>query len=123
MIVIFILSSKQGIVVTDEYAVNFIVFKTLHIMEYALLYILFYRALSEGKKDRKHNALKIAYILTILYAASDEIHQTFVPTREGTIRDGIIDSIGASLSWIFLTTLLPKIPTKLKHLAANLQII
>ncbi len=33
--------------------------------------------------------------LAALYAATDEFHQTFVPSREGCLRDVAIDSSGA----------------------------
>ena len=40
---------------------------------------------------------KIAAIFAVLYAASDEFHQLFVPGRAGSIRDVIIDGTGAVL--------------------------
>jgi VanZ family protein len=42
------------------------------------------------------------------------VHQTFVPTREGTLRDVIIDGIGAALAWYTLARLLPKAPRRRK---------
>jgi VanZ family protein len=58
-------------------------------------------------------------VLAVLYAISDEVHQSFVPTREGTLRDVIIDAIGALLAWTALTQLLHTLPAKLKKWAAN----
>lgn len=102
MVVIFILSSRQRIAVSDEYAWNFVVFKTLHMIEYAVLFTLLFRAFLEGKKTNKHAAMKKAFILAILYAISDEVHQTFVPTREGTLRDVLIDVSGISIMYLIL---------------------
>jgi Predicted integral membrane protein len=46
-----------------------------------------------------------AFLLTVLYAASDEIHQTFVDGRSGELRDVLIDSSGA-LVGVFLYLLI-----------------
>jgi len=43
----------------------------------------------------------LAIIISVLYAVSDEIHQLFVPTREGKIRDVLIDSLGILLSFVY----------------------
>jgi len=36
-----------------------------------------------------------AVVLTFLYGVSDELHQTFVPGRDGNVADAIFDLIGA----------------------------
>ncbi len=95
MLIIFLLSSRQRVGVSETYWINFFIFKTLHVIEYAFLYALTLRALASGKQPSK-KTYSIALLVTILYAISDEMHQTFVPTREGTLRDVIIDSIGAT---------------------------
>lgn len=106
MIVIFLLSSRQSVSVSPDYWLNFLFFKTLHVVEYAILFILYTRGLG--------GRFSYAFLLTILYAVTDEIHQTAVPTREGRVRDVIIDGIGAGIAWISMVTLLPKGPKKLK---------
>lgn len=114
MVIIFVLSGRESVQVADEPILNFLFFKTLHVIEYAVLFILYFRAL-------KNKAA--AFFLTLLYAATDEIHQMFVPTREGKFRDVIIDAIGATLAWISITHLLPRVPKKLRALAKSLEII
>jgi hypothetical protein len=43
----------------------------------------------------------LAFVLTVLYAVSDEYHQTFVPGRNGTPADALIDAAGAGLGlWL-----------------------
>ncbi len=42
--------------------------------------------------------IRYAWILTALYAASDEIHQGFTPGREPTAMDWGIDMAGATLA-------------------------
>jgi VanZ family protein len=110
MALIFALSSRHSVTVSSEYVLNFLFFKTLHVMEYAVLYALVYRA--------SDNFLS-SFIITILYAVSDELHQTLVPTREGKLRDVIIDALGATLAWHTLRQLLPKAPKKLKNWAKH----
>lgn len=99
MITIFLLSSRQNIGVAEEEAVNFAVFKTLHIIEYAVLYFLLFRAIIKTTKLEKNpwHAMLWAAAIAVLYGISDEIHQTFVPSRTGKIRDVFIDIIGISL--------------------------
>lgn len=116
MVLIFLGSTRQRIVVSQEYTINFLFFKTLHVLEYGFLYLLTYRAmkLSYPKKTMPFWSWW-AFVIVILYASSDEIHQLFVVTREGTVRDVIIDGLGATLSWISIQKLLPRLPKKLQH--------
>lgn len=68
---------------------DFIVKKTAHVTEYAILFWLTWRA---------NKSLKQTLIMCVLFALSDEWHQTFVPGREGTLRDVGFDTIGMLLS-------------------------
>jgi VanZ family protein len=119
MVVIFFFSSRQKVAVSNADTINFLFFKTLHVLEYSFLMIL---ALRATKKTLRTRHVLLALAICIVYAISDEIHQTFVPTREGRLRDVIIDTTGASFAWIFLQYGLPKMPKKLKDLARSLQI-
>ena len=122
MIVIFLFSSRQKVAVTDSYALSFLFFKTLHLIEYTFLYIVSFRAfLNTGMK--KSRAYCFAFILTVGYAITDEVHQRFVPTREGRLRDVIIDGLGGAIGWIILTQFVPKAPKKLKLLAKQWQLL
>ncbi|OGK22791.1 hypothetical protein A3C24_04480 [Candidatus Roizmanbacteria bacterium RIFCSPHIGHO2_02_FULL_37_24] len=94
MILIFTFSSRQKVAVTHEYASDFTIFKTLHIIEYAILCALFFRAIYKTSKKSIPEMLAWAFILSLSYAFIDEYHQTFVPTRDGTFRDIFIDLIG-----------------------------
>jgi len=104
MTIIFYLSSRTRIITINEYIVSFIIFKTLHVIEYGLLYFLTFRAfysLSDKKINRQKKFI-LPLIISILYAVSDEIHQKFVPSREGRIRDILIDSLGVYLMYIYI---------------------
>ena len=122
MVVIFLFSGREKVAITDSYALSFLFFKTLHLIEYIFLYIVSYRAFFNTVTN-KNRALIYSLILTIIYAATDEIHQHFVPTREGRLRDVIIDSFGGGLGWIILVQLLPKASKKLKSVAKRWQIL
>lgn len=117
--VIFIFSSRQKVSVSDEYTINFLFFKTLHVLEYSFLMML---ALRSAQNTIGKSYSYLAFVICILYAISDEVHQRFVPTREGRLRDVIIDSGGMLLSWILIVQLLPKAPKKLKNLAKYFQL-
>ena len=101
MIVIFFLSSRESTQVSDVYTWNFIFFKSLHVIEYAALYFLLFRAILQNNTKMKKKAWIMAFVVAMIYAASDEIHQTFVPTREGKVRDVGIDTIGMILMYAY----------------------
>ena len=100
MLLIFILSSRQSISIADKHLVNFLLFKFLHIIEYAILYFLLFRAFN--KKKSKRVSYLMPFIISLVFAAIDEIHQTFVPTREGTIRDVLIDAMGIVFMYSYI---------------------
>lgn len=102
MAIIFILSSRQRVAVSESYTISFLIFKSLHIIEYAFLYFLLFRALYPYKGITLKKKYIYAFIIAALYAASDELHQTFVPTREGKVRDVIIDWIGITLMYSYI---------------------
>ena len=68
--------------------------KGIHFGEYALLCALLFRAL--------RGRLALAWTLTVLYAVSDELHQTFVDGRVGTPRDVLIDAAGALVAALLI---------------------
>ena len=77
-----------------------------HVSEYAVLALLIWRArrarLPREARPWRWSEAGMALGLTILYAATDEFHQTFVPTREGCVRDVLIDSSGAIFGLLVL---------------------
>jgi preprotein translocase subunit SecE len=123
MFIIFMLSTRTRLLVSDVFAVQFLFFKTLHVLEYALLYVLAYRSLKNTSGETAWKNRYNAFLIAFFYGVSDEIHQVFVPTREGTVRDIFIDSIGITFACIFIWKLLPKAPKKLKNLAKVLELI
>ena len=110
MILIFALSSRQSVEVSSDFIINFFVFKSFHVIEYAILYFLVFRGFYLSKNDRSELVGKFAFIISLLYAITDEIHQTFVPTREGKLGDVFIDLIGITLAYIVINKIrIPKL--------------
>lgn len=75
---------------------NFIVRKAAHFTEYFILSLLLINALKENYNLNK--SLKMAILITFLYACSDEFHQLFVPGRSGKFEDVLIDTSGGLLA-------------------------
>ena len=96
MALIFYGSSRQRIQVADQFWLNFLFFKTLHLLEYGILFLLWHLPLY----NRGYSS-KLAAFLSIVYGISDEIHQKFVPTRTGRLRDVFIDALGVLIFWRF----------------------
>ena len=67
--------------------------KAAHFVEYAVLLALWWRALATKLSERR--ALAVAFAITIFYAGTDELHQTFVNGRAGRPLDVGIDTAGA----------------------------
>ena len=81
---------------------DFIFKKTAHVTEYAIFFFLIFRAMSKNRQEVSKKVFVWSLAIAVLFAFSDEWHQTFVPGREGTLRDVGFDSIGSllSLNWI-----------------------
>jgi VanZ family protein len=93
--VIFILSAQPTLPHHPDTVLDLILKKAAHMIEYGILAFLLWRALSRGRGALSRLALVTAFVVSVLYAASDEYHQTFVPGRNGTPVDVGIDAVGA----------------------------
>ncbi len=88
--------------------IHHIIRKCAHLTEYALLGLLLWRAARKPvRKDPRpwswrHAAIAIGIVF--LYAATDEIHQIFVPTRTPLVSDVFIDTSGAVIGMLVLWT-------------------
>jgi VanZ family protein len=70
--------------------------KLMHFGAYAVMGILFYRAYqSLPVKTNIQLIVLFSMISASLYGVSDEIHQSFVPYRDGSFGDVIADVFGA----------------------------
>ena len=82
--------------------IEFPVRKIAHMSEYALLALLLFTHLRAGKRSRgtRKNCV-LAFGFTVVYAATDEFHQFFIPGRSAQVRDVLIDALGAMLCLLF----------------------
>jgi len=80
----------------------FFVVKGWHATEYAILLTLCTAVLRAKTSWSRRRCIVIAFAFAVLFAASDEWHQTFVPGRDGCARDVLIDSTGAAIAAILL---------------------
>ena len=68
----------------------------LHIMEYAILYLMAARTFAPARSSVSRRGLVLtALVFCILYSLSDEIHQAFVPGRNADGWDMAADAAGA----------------------------
>jgi VanZ family protein len=87
----------------------FVVRKIAHLTEYGILGLLVWRALRNlvhgDPRPWSWRDAGLALGLATLFAASDEVHQLFVPSRQGSVQDVVIDACGAAggllLLWLF----------------------
>ena len=70
--------------------------KIVHMAEFGALCTLWWRALVPSL--RFHRALAAAAAVAVLYAVSDEWHQSLVPGRIGSPWDVLIDAAGVGLA-------------------------
>jgi len=89
--------------------------KAGHVFEYAVLALLFGRALAvtwtlRGQAITRQMLIRVwqlGVVLSTLYAVSDEIHQAFVPRREFHLTDILIDALSATAAlgiWYIVRT-------------------
>ena len=82
--------------VTDT--VSTIIRKGAHFTEYAILAQLAFQLFLALPRPRKElTAAALGLVFTVIYAMTDEYHQSFVPGRAMMARDVLIDTLGALL--------------------------
>lgn len=77
-----------------------IIRKSAHFFAYFMLGAMTINALRISRVSGS-KGIVIAFIVCVLYAISDEVHQLFIPGRSGEVRDVLIDSTGAIVGIIF----------------------
>ena len=94
-----------------EYRIEKVIRKIAHYSIYTLVGILL-MALMSTYKIKELDRIAISMIIGVIYAATDEIHQAFVPGRGPLVTDVILDSIGV-LTGICIVLLVYKIICKM----------
>lgn len=95
--VIFLVSAQPGSELPSFDWADRIVKKSGHVVGYALLVGSYWYGLGM-ERDRRW----LAWILVVLYAVTDEFHQSFVPGRNASVWDVVIfDNLGALIGlWL-----------------------
>lgn len=78
--------------------------KVAHFTAYGILFLLFFYSLKNQNKSVKLRtySLEFAFLFTVLYGISDEIHQSFVTYRSADFFDAIADFLGALFVYIIM---------------------
>lgn len=100
--------------------------KTGHFLGYGILSALVFFALRNTNRDLLRRVLRrpwgiyrrdnwraewvfIGMLATIVTAASDEIHQTFIPSRTGRWQDVVIDTCGAAVIQLMIYIVMTRV--------------
>lgn len=76
--------------------IEFLIRKFAHFGSYALLAMLLVYALGGRQWEMGRRRYVYAWGIALLYACSDELHQSFTPGRTAMVQDVILDGIGAA---------------------------
>lgn len=102
-VLIFTLSSIPTLPKVEIIWWDYFLKKSAHMFEYAVLFFLLVRALTKKKlKKATSKIFLIAATITLLYAASDEWHQSFVPGRGARLTDVGYDAAGMVISLLLV---------------------
>jgi hypothetical protein len=100
MALVWIMSSMPADAIVRFSVADSFIKESLHLIEFAILYLLFVGfLLAEGKLTIKTNWF--VAVISMMYGVIDEIHQYFVPYRSATVIDVIKDVTGVLVCyWI-----------------------
>lgn len=83
--------------------------KSAHATEYGVLALLVWRARRQPVRgDRRPwcwREARLAFLVAVAYAVTDEFHQSFVPSRTGQLTDVAMDTAGAAAALLALWAL------------------
>lgn len=94
---------------TDELfeLLHHLIRKSAHLTEYAILGLLWYRAINKQLRGWNIKTAIAAFSFSFIYASLDEFHQAFTSNRDGRPLDVMIDSAGAIIAmaavWLYNT--------------------
>jgi len=77
--------------------IQFLVRKAAHLIVYATLSALWFRALRGSRSGWRSSWALVALLVSVLVAISDEFHQSLSPSRTGTSWDVLLDTFAAFL--------------------------
>jgi len=97
MSLIFTFSSQPGDNLPNFLTWDYFIKKVSHVIGYGLLALSYFYLLMYNKKH-----YWLAWLLAMIYSATDEFHQSFVPGRSASVFDVLLfDNLGAIISlWL-----------------------
>ncbi len=96
MSVIFLLSSQTRSRLPNFGPLDYIVKKSGHMLGYGLLASAYWWGLGRGRRQSWY-----AWILAVIYAGTDEFHQSFVAGRDPSVVDVLVfDNLGAATALV-----------------------
>lgn len=112
---IFLMSAqaKSDVPHHSSHVVDWGLKKSGHLLEYGILALLLWRAItgSIGEKASPWHAWVIP-LVCLVFAATDEYHQSFVPGRGSSASDVMIDALGIAVALGGMSLLLAR---RVKH--------
>ena len=85
-----------GVPSSELQAIHMVLRKLAHVLEYAVLALLWYRALHRVGGRSPRTAAWVALSICLVCSFADEAHQSMLPSRHGSVRDFVIDAFGAT---------------------------
>ena len=76
--------------------------KAAHVIEFAAFSIAVFHGVRAQRYGWQFNWAVLTLLIAVAFAALDEWHQSFVPLREPTIRDVLVDGTGALLAQVLV---------------------
>jgi len=101
MTVIFSFSAQPTLHASPVGWQDFIIKKSAHVTEYFILALLFDYSLRHTTHFSRLKRLIFTLLFIAAYATSDELHQHFTPSRDGRVRDVLIDVFGGCIGIFF----------------------
>lgn len=99
-----------------------IVRRIAHFSIYAMLGLLTTNFMLTIEKKKMYQRVILALAFCLVYAITDEFHQTFIEGRSGRVVDVLVDTAGALTGILFtiaITTIIRKLKNRKEMLAAK----
>ena len=81
-------------------SIQIVIRKLGHLTEYAILATLIWRALRSAESWKRSTLIlfTVSLVGSAVFAATDEFHQSFIPSRTSSVNDVFIDICGAAIA-------------------------
>jgi VanZ family protein len=81
---------------------HIVIRKCAHVFEYFVFGVLLFRAIRTPARGWNARWAGIAVLVAAVFAASDEFHQSFVPSRGPSVWDALLDTAAAAAAQLIL---------------------